>query len=416
MITTSMFGQVPLSVNAGDPAPNLTWTKIVAYSSGSGGPRHLLGQTTVLLFLRPVSHNEQAVSNWNRLVEQFAGKPVNFVWIANEREKSLVPFLKSNPVRGWMVLDPQEESYKAYGVEGADGVLIESKGTIAGFTLMSPNAAQIQAVLDGHAIAVKDKPTESQMDAFFEGRAVRLEAEPFRSLRPPQKPNLPPSDEVHISHSQTDGTVSSTGPDHWMQCGFDLRTILSKVSATSPIRIELPAALDNGTRYDFVLVPPREEDEETINRKVRDAIGRYFHVTITPEIQTVDVYVMTAVKGKTPPKKSEDEAFCGSIGSISRSFRSDEISKLLAGAPRTRRAVEEATRRAMESPQFRQAMAMAQLTALSSSMDDFRRALEDGLHRPVVDETGLTGVYDFKIQEMRKPQKNFSICCATSWA
>ncbi len=54
----------------------------------------------------------------------------------------------------------------------------------------------------------------------------------------------------------------------------------------------------------------------------------------------------------------------------------------------------------MESPEFRQAMAMAQLTtisAISSSMDDFRRALEDGLHRPVIDETGLDGYYDFKL-------------------
>jgi hypothetical protein len=43
----------------------------------------------VLLFLRPVSRNEQAVSSWNKLVEQFADKPVNFVWIANEAEESL---------------------------------------------------------------------------------------------------------------------------------------------------------------------------------------------------------------------------------------------------------------------------------------------------------------------------------------
>jgi uncharacterized protein (TIGR03435 family) len=63
--------------------------------------------------------------------------------------------------------------------------------------------------------------------------------------------------------------------------------------------------------------------------------------------------------------------------------------------------VEEANRRFVESPEFRQAMAMAQLTgmtALSSSLDDFCRALEEGLHSPVSDETGMTGLYDFSVQ------------------
>lgn len=156
---TSAFGQNPTPVRAGDPAPNLTWTKIVASSSTLAGPQNLSGQVTVLLFLRPVSHNEQTVSNWNKLVEQFADKPVNFLWIANEPEESLAPFLKSHAVRGWMVLDSQEESYKAYGIEGGAGVLIDTQGIIARYTSWTPDPKQIQAVLDGRAIAVKGKPT-----------------------------------------------------------------------------------------------------------------------------------------------------------------------------------------------------------------------------------------------------------------
>ena len=30
-------------------------------------------------------------------------------------------------------------------------------------------------------------------------------------------------------------------------------------------------------------------------------------------------------------------------------------------------------------------------------MADFRRVLEDGLKRPIVDETGLDGTYDFEV-------------------
>jgi uncharacterized protein (TIGR03435 family) len=55
-------------------------------------------------------------------------------------------------------------------------------------------------------------------------------------------------------------------------------------------------------------------------------------------------------------------------------------------------------------------MAMAQLvgmSALSSSMDDFRRGLEEGLHRPVVDETGLTGFYDFQVKGEAQTTEGF---------
>jgi hypothetical protein len=153
-VAISMFSQIPITVQAGDPAPHLTWTKIVGSDPASGTPENFIGYSTVLLFLRPVSHNGQAVSAWNKLVEQFAGKPVNFVWIANETEESLIPFLKEHPVHGWMVLDPQDVSYKAYGVEGADGVLIDPRGVISGFTRLTPTQDQIQAALDGRAVAI----------------------------------------------------------------------------------------------------------------------------------------------------------------------------------------------------------------------------------------------------------------------
>jgi uncharacterized protein (TIGR03435 family) len=265
-------------------------------------------------------------------------------------------------------------------------------------------------VLDGRAIAIQGKPTEEQLDAFFEGKAVRLEASPSRTPPPPQKPDLPPSDEVHISLSHEQGTIGSAAPDHWMRRGFDLRAILSSLFDTGPIRIELPPALDNSTRYDFVFVPPQPEDDETINRQVRVAIEKHFHITVAAEIRSTDVYVITADRGKTPPRKSETEAFGGGIYTSTRLFAVPEAFRLPEGAAPTRKVVEEANRRAMESPEYRQAMAMAQLVgmaAISSSMDDFRRMLEEGLLRPVVDETGLTGYYDFQVQGEAQTTEEF---------
>jgi uncharacterized protein (TIGR03435 family) len=390
-------------MKAGEQAPMLVWTKIVASSPETAGPGHLAGQTTVLLFLPPVSHNKQTVGIWNDLVERFADRSINFVWIAKEEESSLIPFLKNRTVRGWLLLDPDEKSYQAYGVEGASGVLIDSRGTIAGFTSGCPRTEQIEAVLEGRAIAVDGEATENQLDAFFEGKAVRLEARPFRPphMRGMEKPDVPPSENVYISESQTNGTISSTASDHWVRRGFELKAILAEILGTGPVRVELPAALDEGARYDFVFVPPREEDRETIRRRVRAGIENHFRVSITCEARSTNVYVIRRVEGRTPPETAEDEAFGGASFSTSRIFAVPAEFRIPEGPGRTRKAVEEANRQAIQSPEFHQAMKMAQLTclvAVSSSIDDLREALENGLHRPVVDETGLSGVYDFKVQ------------------
>ncbi len=394
-----VFGQTPMPVKAGDRAPALTFSKIVQNGTGLGGPQSLVGQITVLNFLPPVSINGDAVKRWNELVEQFADKPLNFVWIAKEKEETLGPFLETHPVRGWMVLDPQDASYKAYGFWGGGGVIIDAQGIIAGFTFMPPDARQIQAVLDGTAVAIKGEPTEEQMDAMFEGKLVRLEAEPERMPAPPTKPDLPPSEEVYITPSQTRGTIASSGPDHWMQRGFDLKSVIAMISMTDPTRVEIPdsadasadAKLDPKARWDFVLVPPQEEDTETMYRQVREGIEKYFHVTVTKELRSKDVYVMTALPGKTPPAKAE-EFGGGTFFATSSNWKQVAIPE---GTPKTRKAIEEALAKQMEAEE--ELATISSISAYSSDINQFREGLERGLKRPIVDETGLTGSYDFAV-------------------
>ncbi len=151
---------------------------------------------------------------------------------------------------------------------------------------------QIQAVLNGRAVAIQGNATGAQLDALFEGKAVRLESEPFRSSPPPQKPDLPPSDEVHISLSDTESTDSSTAPDHWMRRGFDLKAILAEISDMNSSRIVLPA-LDKGKRYDFVLLSPREEDDEMIKQQVLEAMMRdQLGLLLTPTQKSIEMIVV----------------------------------------------------------------------------------------------------------------------------
>jgi uncharacterized protein (TIGR03435 family) len=410
-MAVTMSAQIISSLKAGDPAPKLTYTRIVAFPGDSAGPENFAGRTTVLLFLGPVIANKQTVARWNGLVERFAEKGVNFVWIAKEKEDSLVPFLATHPVRGWMVLDPAEESYKTYGVEGGSGVLIDSHGVIAGFTSGAPQEDQIRAVLDGSAVVIDGQATEDQLDAIFEGKAVRLEARPRRMppFEPPRKPDVAPLEEPYISVSRTEGTISSTAPDHWVRRGFELKAILSEILGTSPARVELPAALDKGTRYDFVLVPPVEEDDAVMKRQARAGIEKFFQVTITAETRLMDVYVMTRAEGKTPPPESDESLATGSFA-VTQTFEVPEELRIPEGTPRTRKAEEEAARRFLESPEMRQRMPLAQLTGLAAtggSMDELRHALEEGLHRPVVDETALAGRYNFHVRGKARTTEQF---------
>ena len=134
---------------------------------------------------------------------------------------------------------------------------------------------------------------------------------------------------------------------------------------------------------------------------MRAGIEKYFHITVTPEIRAVEVYALTAIPGKTPPAKPESETFGGASFSMSRTIRVPEEFRIPEDQPRTRKAVEDMHRRMTESPEFLRVMALSQLTgmtAFSNSIEELCGALEEGLRRPIADETGLTGTYDFHVQ------------------
>ena len=79
---------------------------------------------TVLVFYPDTSHNLQSVIRWNALVQQFAGKPIQFAWITGEQESSLLPWLQQHPVNGWVFYDPEGSTGRAYGMDIDAAVII----------------------------------------------------------------------------------------------------------------------------------------------------------------------------------------------------------------------------------------------------------------------------------------------------
>jgi uncharacterized protein (TIGR03435 family) len=257
--------------------------------------------------------------------------------------------------------------------------------------MLFPDPEQLSGVLDGEAVAISRGIDDDRVFRLLEGGKVRLEAEPERMDPPhiPEKPDIPPSYEVHISPSKSNGTDGSLGPDFWVQRGFDLKTMISIVYEKDPSRVTVPRALDNGDKYDFVVVLPHEEDEKSIHQLVARAIERQFKVAAVVENEPAEVYVMTAIKGKTPPSKTDNDSFGGGFTSAS----GFEFS-LPAGTLRTPEAMKKAIEELMKHPEN---TGISNISAGNTTMDQFRQDLERGLGRPVIDETGLEGVYDIEV-------------------
>lgn len=394
IVVVSAFGQTPAPVKAGDLAPNLIWTRILT----GGEPGTFFGRITVIAFFPVVSPNESLVSRWNELVAKFAGQPVQFIWIASEYQPPLDPWLEKHPVSGCLLLDPLGATAQAYGVEFG-GAIIDTNGRVAGFTFVEPEERQIKAVQEGRSIAIKGDADDSQMDAILAGRAVRLDSEPHRMRVVPEgKPDIPPSLEVRISPSKTNGTDENQGPDWWVQRGFDLKAVIAKVYEKDPSRIVLPEALQNEERYDFVLVPPNEMDQAAMRHLLQQAIERHFHVSAAVELRPADVYVMTALEGKTPPAKTGDARMGG--GSIGWSSQEFSVPTPRDGGQPTPETFREALAKLKLA-------AMSTISAFNTDMADFRRALEDGLGRPIIDETKLDGTYDLAVQGNARSAEEF---------
>ena len=143
-------------------------------------------------------------------------------------------------------------------------------------------------------------------------------------------------------------------------------------------RIDVPPALDDGSRYDFVLVLPNPEGWATIENLVQQAIQKHFRLVIARETRSMDVYVVTAPNGVKAGKLLEPGG-----GGVMTSFRDFQVDTRIRPLP----AMRELLREAFSSGQ-------CGVFGSGTTIADFCKGLEQNLGRLFVDETGLTGIYD----------------------
>jgi uncharacterized protein (TIGR03435 family) len=390
-----LYGPVTARPHAGDLAPDLTFTKMLSRpASDSWSPYNLGGQLTVLVFFPDTTHNPQMVDLWNAVVDKFAGKPVEFVWVTGECECTLGPWLQQHPIKGWVLLDREGKTGNAYGLEmPANAIVGEDRKIVGYFNGIQEIDSLIGAVQDGRITTTH--PSQATLKAFIENKQVLIEAEPPRMPRvEDHKPPFPPSFTVHISpsqRSQSDGQGNFASDDYLSLQGYSLKDAIAFLYDFNPIRIELPAALDNGKRYDFSLVLPEPESREQMTDRFSKGLEDYFHVTVSREDRVVDVYVLSLEpNGKLPPAKPSRNEGMGGFGvSSSVAFEEpDSPDEAIAGM----------------RPQ---PIGAIRGISADGTADELCHALERTLDRPVVNETNLKGEFVFRIEDSKGAENDF---------
>jgi len=395
-VIQGVFGAVSVRLKAGDFAPDIMFAKVLEPAGGSWNSGNLSGKATVLVFFPVVSRNPRPMTMWNAVVERFAGKPVQFVLITSEKESSLLPWLAQHRVSGSVLYDPDGQTGRAYGLEMPDIVYIGTDRKIVGFQQrIVPDDRTLNAVLEGHITTTTPKPDMASVKAFLASGQVSLDAESSRMPRPEdQRPAFPPSDALHVSPAKDElGSGNSSGDDFWSLQGFTLKGLIAEMYDVNPIRIVLPASLDNGKRYDFAIVLPEPKSREEKRRVIEQGIQDYFHITTARVEHQSDVYVVTASNG-TPPATTARQ----SAGRMGSGFNSSSIGFETVG-----NADE------MSSGDFRPPSinAVRSISVRNATMDEFCHTLESNLDRPVVNETNLEGKYDFQVRTGRGQQNDF---------
>jgi uncharacterized protein (TIGR03435 family) len=376
-----LFGKITSRPKAGDLAPEISFAKVL-HNAGTApwSSAHLSGQVTVLQFLPYVSGNPRVVDEWNALVESFAGKPVQFAWIAGEEESTLLPFLREHPIKGWVFHDPDGKTGRAYGLESPEPVILGSDRRIVGFGEgFPPRKEVVNAALEDRIAMMPPKPTFEDFKAFSESGREVLSPEARRMPRPEDhQPDFSPSYTVHIAPAKDKlGGGNFHGMDYWSLQSYSVKRVLAEVLGVNPIRIDLPASIDAREQYDFSIVLPKYEDQATMRGLIRQGVEDYFHLAGMRERRMRDVYVLTAAGAKL--RAASGDSPSGAFG-FSDSFTIDITD--FAGFLDRPNTID----------------AMGSISMGGATVDEFCHMLESNLDRPVVNETKLDGRFDFQVQ------------------
>jgi uncharacterized protein (TIGR03435 family) len=335
------------SVKLGETPPPLQLSRMV-----QGGPiqdaawEKLKGKVVVLEFWNTrCGPCIKAIPHLNELIDQFSARDVVFLSVSDDNPDHLKRFLKQHPVKGWLALDgPFEPTAAAFGVTGIPHtVIVDRNGRVAAITHPAlVQAKHLEEVLAGKPCSLPlnlapsaDTPTEAVTNFPPTSIAISIEG-PF-----PQ-----PNGAFGLRRWKQDGHVFEARK-------ASLVDALSTFFQVSPKLISQPALLPAGLYNISAEAPPGQIAE--LRLQLADALKAKWGITVEAVTEDVKVYSLSVVASNMPSFKPAQKRAGG--GESPGGFR-------LGG----------------------------------SSMSSIASLLESNLDRPVVDETGLQGLWAAEVR------------------
>ena len=297
----------------------------------------------------------QAIPHLNELVEQFSNQVV-FISISDDNGDYLKKFLKRKPISSWVVLDgllnPTRTAFDVHGIPHT--VIVDASGKIAAIT---------------HPAALEAK----NLEEILAGKPCSL---PPPQLNSPDERNVVAvtNHVVAITHpAPTKVEISIKGPfplpdrGAFVRRGWDwsksfpdfeagkasLEDVIPAFFDISPKLVFVKTKLPEGL-YDISAIAPPDKMPE-LKRQFADKLKTTFGIAIQTKKQNLKVYVMTACSTNAPGIKQVQRR--GGGGQRPGGF-------YLTG----------------------------------NKMDKIASFMENSLDRPIINETGLTGLWSVDVK------------------
>lgn len=290
LFTAVSFGQSP---RIGEPAPPLSLERTIPAGMNATWAA-LRGKPVVIEFWATWCANCVAeIPRLNELVAKFEG--IQFISITDEAPSVAEAFLAGYPIHGWIGLDREASTFKAYGVEARpQTILVDKDGVLRG--ILHP--AQVSAAVLSDLVAGRPVTPDSL--------SARLNILQDTSRDPVFALLLRPSDRPKP------GGVFGVDPGKLQGDNISLRTIIAYAYSVGERHLEGPAYL-LGTRYDFCVLLPGGVTGDT--ELLQEMLERSFKLKIRREPREMDAMVLR-LRGAKPPESPGQRPMSLLVGSL----------------------------------------------------------------------------------------------------
>ncbi len=246
----------------------------------------------------------EAIPHLNELVEQFSNRVV-FISISDDNGDYLKKFLKRKPISNWVVLDgllnPTRTAFDVHGIPHT--VIVDASGKIAAITHPATlEAKNLEEILAGKPCSLPPPQLNSPDD----GNVVAI-TNHVVAVTNPAPTNLAPTDvEISIKGPLPKPERGAFNFRNWHRAEYPdfeakkagLADVIPEFFDISPKLVFTKTKLPEGL-YDISAIAPPDKLPE-LKRQFADKLKAIFGIEIQTKKQNVKVYVMTVCSTNAP--------------------------------------------------------------------------------------------------------------------